>query len=101
MKVEIYKLMITESAMDMVHGFKREIHEIYIPFYRIAFNELDGVVHVFRPKKVQRYTNNEDCTFVREDRLDNAIVEAAWACFKSKAKLEKFNFSEFTGKRAA
>jgi hypothetical protein len=36
-----YKLPIVESALNWTHGLYRYIEEIYIPEFKIAFNEAD------------------------------------------------------------
>jgi predicted RNA methylase len=44
-----YKLPVVESVLDWTHGFYRYIREIYIPEFKIAFNEAGYV-----------FTTNED-----------------------------------------
>lgn len=47
-KAEAWELYVSGGVMDLVHGFSRPITEVYIPHYRISFNLVDDVVHVFR-----------------------------------------------------
>ena len=47
MNADIYVLEVCDNALDLVHGFSREITEIYIPNKKIAFNEDGGSYHCF------------------------------------------------------
>lgn len=72
MKAEIYSIKICDNAIDKVHGFFREIVELYIPDKKIVFNEDSDLFHCFISGK-ERY---EKATKIGEIIVPKAMLQA-------------------------
>lgn len=67
MKARVYTLVITT---DIIHDWKAQIKEIYIPSMKISFNNYEQV-NIFKTYK-GRYT---DATLVEEIEIDDTFAE--------------------------
>lgn len=45
-----YQVEISDSALDMIHGLKYTIEEIYVPEFHLAFNERGGIFQTDEPR---------------------------------------------------
>lgn len=50
MKALQYKIEVSNSVTDALHGFKSNITEIFVPKYKLAFNELGGLFNTDIPR---------------------------------------------------
>ncbi|MDG6918399.1 MAG: hypothetical protein JRN62_03080 [Nitrososphaerota archaeon] len=52
----VYQIVISDSVMDSLHGINRDIAELYIPAYKVAFNiAAGGRLTVIRDVDPARY----------------------------------------------
>jgi hypothetical protein len=73
MKAEIYTLMISDSAVERVHGCFRNITEVYVPSKKLAFNEEENEFRCFSTDR-SRYG---ECTAkIGEIEIPKAMVQA-------------------------
>lgn len=72
MKAEIYSIKICNSMMEKVHGYYREIIEVYLPSKKITFNEGDDMFNCFTSDR-SRY---KDAVKVGEIEIPKAMVQA-------------------------
>ena len=74
-KAEVWEICICDGVMSLVHGFFRTITEVYIPRYRISFNFVDDMVHVFRTPDRRYAKNKEDGTKSPKKILNTRVLK--------------------------
>lgn len=86
-KAELWKVEVCESVLDMVHGNKFHIFEIFIPSKKISFNVEHEGLNVFTGAK-SRYVKAKE-NFVSNILLDNSFVECLQKHLDIKTKAYK------------
>jgi hypothetical protein len=92
MKAELWSIEICSGPLEMAHGFKQKILEVYIPCFNISLNIAEDKINCFRTYE-GRYSGNKRTTLVKEFDFPDHIAGAILAYIFS---TEKFK-DKFTG----
>ena len=88
-----YKLPIIESVLNLTHGLYRYIEEIYIPSFKIAFNEAGYVfkTNEDRYKDLKSYNNNKiiKCDILETIELEDEDIDILREYLNAKENVNK------------
>ncbi len=92
-KAFLYKITITDSVLDQIHGFEHPIYEIYIPSLKLFFNH-EGIFKIHN----KRYTNAEKMRIFSIEFESGSYIKQGLTAMEKGKKLAK-NILDITVKK--